>query len=407
MITSRVDIHLLQYLWSQRLIHCLAFVSVFFCISLPVNAQDMHALRATYGRGVHAFFSGQMTQAEQLLSEAINAGSTDPRTYYFRAMVRLKLKKQFESENDMRLGASFEARNPGGRYAISKSLQRVQGRDRRILETFRRQARVERVQLIRSQTKKRYESLEKRADSLLHQDNPIKLENIALPEGAAAPLPATTTPTLSSNASPADTPTVPPVENNASDDDLDDFFSDDPASPSGQEDPFGKGSDSPQDNLFDFETSDESSPSEENNEQEFDDNPFGGPTDAPPRESKPTVASTNNSLLTDSTAPKPNTEGIFHQLGLWVGQGGATRSDRSELQHWSPAQNQAKGVAQAEFELGPAEVAIHTADNSDDDLLFASPSEETDAPEENISTSSPSAAPPDESLEDNPFEDFR
>ena len=88
----------------------------------PTVGQDASELRATYGRGVHAYFAGQVAQAEQLFSQAVEAGSTDPRLYYFRSMARLRLGRQFEAEDDMRVGSALEAQNPGSQGLIGKSL---------------------------------------------------------------------------------------------------------------------------------------------------------------------------------------------------------------------------------------------------------------------------------------------
>ena len=83
----------------------------------PAWAQRASSQSATvmavYGRGVHAYFSGDSSLAEQYFTQVIEAGSTDPRPYYFRAMVRLSGGKQFEAENDMRVGASYEAAESG------------------------------------------------------------------------------------------------------------------------------------------------------------------------------------------------------------------------------------------------------------------------------------------------------
>ena len=43
--------------------------------SLPAAAQGWE-LSAVYGRGVHAYFANQTSQADQLLSEVIEAGSS-------------------------------------------------------------------------------------------------------------------------------------------------------------------------------------------------------------------------------------------------------------------------------------------------------------------------------------------
>ena len=146
-----------------------------------VWAQASSALTAVYGRGVHAFFSGNASQAEQLFTEVIQAGSTDPRPYYFRAVLRLNQGRQFEAENDMRVGAAYEARNPGVQNSIGRSLQRVQGASRRTLEQFRRQAKLERVQQGRQRTLQRYEQLNQRAPTVLRDGTSLPLTQTVQP----------------------------------------------------------------------------------------------------------------------------------------------------------------------------------------------------------------------------------
>ena len=51
----------------------------------PLWAQEA-ILGQTYGNGVHAYFSGEYVRAHQLLTSAIDAGSHDPRCYYFRGL---------------------------------------------------------------------------------------------------------------------------------------------------------------------------------------------------------------------------------------------------------------------------------------------------------------------------------
>lgn len=158
-------------------------------------AQSSSALTAVYGRGVHAYFAGNSTQAEQHFTEVIQAGSSDPRPYYFRAVLRLQQGRQFEAENDMRIGAAYEARNPGVQHAIGRALQRVQGPSRRTLEKFRRQAKLDRVQQGRQQNLQRYENLRQRAPNLLRQPAAIPLNQPVGPPqlpaaGSATKLPA-------------------------------------------------------------------------------------------------------------------------------------------------------------------------------------------------------------------------
>ena len=159
-------------------------------LSCPSHAvaQQSSALSAVYGRGVHAYFAGKSSLAEQHFTQVIQAGSTDPRPYYFRAMVRMRSGRKFEAENDMRVGAGFEARNPGSQQSIGRALQRVQGPDRRTLEAFRRQARLDRLQKNRQQTRQRYEQIERRGPAVLRQAVPVPLEQSVEPPQAPAPV---------------------------------------------------------------------------------------------------------------------------------------------------------------------------------------------------------------------------
>lgn len=153
-----------------------------FCLAvaggtqLPfATAQSSSALTAVYGRGVHAYFAGNSAMAEQLFTEVIQAGSADPRPYYFRGVLRLNQGRQFEAENDMRIGAAYEARNPGVQHSIGRALQRVQGPARRTLEGFRRQARLDRANQGRQRTLQRYQQLEQRAPAVLREGTQVPL----------------------------------------------------------------------------------------------------------------------------------------------------------------------------------------------------------------------------------------
>jgi hypothetical protein len=109
----------------------------------PAVAQvrDFNAAADTYGRGVHAYFAGRATEAEELFSLALADGPSDPRILYFRAMTLLRLGRSDDARGDMMLGAELEARQRN-RYAVGTALARVQGSDRLLLERFRQQART-------------------------------------------------------------------------------------------------------------------------------------------------------------------------------------------------------------------------------------------------------------------------
>jgi len=152
-------------------------------IALPhaAWAQNAPEMTATYGRGVHAYFANQTLRAEQYFSQVIQLGSTDPRVYYFRAMARMRLGRRAEAEQDMRSGAALESRDPGNQHAISMALERIQGRGRRVLEQFRRQARLDRERQWRQQSLQRYEQLKQREPAVLRQETPVQLEQLLEP----------------------------------------------------------------------------------------------------------------------------------------------------------------------------------------------------------------------------------
>ncbi len=159
-----------------------AFLAGAVLVGVPeLHAQDSAELSAIYGRGVHAYFSNQSHQAEQHFTQAIQAGSSDPRVFYFRAVVRMRMGRQHEAENDMQVGADYEARNPGRMGSISKALERVQGHSRRKLEKFRRQARLNRVQVRRHQSHARYETLQRRETQILRKEVDVPLGQLINP----------------------------------------------------------------------------------------------------------------------------------------------------------------------------------------------------------------------------------
>ena len=81
-----------------------------------------------YGRGAHAYFAGQYQEACDDLAMAIDAGSNDPRVYYFRALANLRLGKHKNADADMLSG--HDARS--GRFESNLSREQVAGASPRI-----------------------------------------------------------------------------------------------------------------------------------------------------------------------------------------------------------------------------------------------------------------------------------
>lgn len=110
--------------------------------SQNVSAQNQTLLAEVYGRGVHAYYAGQMTDAYTQLSAAIDGGTKDPRAYYFRGIVLYKQGRTYEAEADWNQGAMMEAA-AGGAASVGRSLSRFQGTGRLKLESIRQNARLQ------------------------------------------------------------------------------------------------------------------------------------------------------------------------------------------------------------------------------------------------------------------------
>jgi len=110
-----------------------------FCLTLavasPLWAQS--AKSQLYGRGVHEYFGGNHQAALDALTGSIDAGTADPRPYYFRGLVQLAAGKVDEARQDFQAGADLEAADATRFYLVSKSLERVQGPARLELENYR------------------------------------------------------------------------------------------------------------------------------------------------------------------------------------------------------------------------------------------------------------------------------
>ncbi len=195
----------------------LALLALGFVASVRAQAQNSSELTAAYGRGVHAYFANRTDLAEQFFSRVIEAGSTDPRVFYFRAMTLIRSGRPNEAEDDMRMGATLEARDPGNRLAIGKALERVQGPHRILLEGFRQQARLERLEQRQRQTLDRYEQLRLREPDVLRREIPVPLEDLVepslkLPEGTGETSTSETAAPTEVTSDPAPAKPVPPPE---------------------------------------------------------------------------------------------------------------------------------------------------------------------------------------------------
>ncbi len=147
------------------------------CLSCALSAQaglpgeDPRAIKDAIGRGMHDFHGGNFDRAYDELTNAIEAGTADPRAYYFRGLAASRLGRTAESEADFSAGAEREAVD-GSTLRVSRALQRVQGCDRLTLERFRTRARLAGLQRDQEAAARRYSTIEDPSEDLRRRRRP-------------------------------------------------------------------------------------------------------------------------------------------------------------------------------------------------------------------------------------------
>ncbi len=137
------------------------FASLFTVVSLSLGnfAQAQDPLDEMYGQAVHSFFRGDSGNAEALLNEVIDAGSQDPRAYFFRGLCKPSVGIDV-SNPDFEKAAQLEI---DGKKVVNvgKALERIQGQARLAIEKSRSKARLaSRAQLLEIQ-RTRYEEAQR------------------------------------------------------------------------------------------------------------------------------------------------------------------------------------------------------------------------------------------------------
>jgi hypothetical protein len=148
-------------------------------VRADLTSVEEQAIASTYGSGVHAYFAGDFARSYEILSQAIEAGTADPRAWYFRGLAALKLGRTDEAEADFAAGSKHESENTGA-WGVARSLERVQGCDRAKLERYRVRARVASLQEDRRRTRLRYLGVESAEPDVLRD---------RVPETVRPPLP--------------------------------------------------------------------------------------------------------------------------------------------------------------------------------------------------------------------------
>ena len=153
--------------------------------------EEPLAVRSAIGDGMHAYHAGQYDRAYDDLTNAIEAGTDDPRGYYFRGLAALQMGRTSEAQADFTTGADRELAN-GGVRRVSQSLERVQGADRLTLERYRARARLGALQRSREAYGRRYSTIEDASGDVRRRRRPedIRPELVAPGGGAIGELPA-------------------------------------------------------------------------------------------------------------------------------------------------------------------------------------------------------------------------
>ncbi|MBA4015758.1 MAG: hypothetical protein C0483_01080 [Pirellula sp.] len=106
-------------------------------VTRSADAVDDKVLASVYHEGLKSFYAGDNRSAHETLSQAIDAGSKDPRCYYIRGFANARLGRMPEAQQDFTKGAELEAQDFDVFYNVSQALERIQGPERRSLETYR------------------------------------------------------------------------------------------------------------------------------------------------------------------------------------------------------------------------------------------------------------------------------
>lgn len=101
-----------------------------------------------FATNIHRYYEGDYDHLIADVSEIVNDDLEDPRIYYLRGLAFLKTGQESAAGQDLRKGAELEAIQFGKRnYNIPRTMQRIQGNDRAMLETARSDAMKRRSEL--------------------------------------------------------------------------------------------------------------------------------------------------------------------------------------------------------------------------------------------------------------------
>lgn len=137
-------------------------------------AQEDGVLNRLYGSGVHAYNSGDYLEAYDYLTAAIDTGLLDPRAHYFRGLCYLKLGRREQAEQEFIAAARRELEMGNVTPAVDRSLLRIQGPDRYVLEGTRIEVQRGRAEKQSRMNRKRFS---KPVQAKPGQDRPMEADS--------------------------------------------------------------------------------------------------------------------------------------------------------------------------------------------------------------------------------------
>ena len=172
----------------KKMVRIVAPISYGLVLLLTATAWAQNsAVEELFGNGVHAYFSGDYVAAHGQLTSAIDAGSNDPRAYYFRGFCYMKLGREPEAKVDFARGAKLETGDTDHFYDVSKGLERIQGRPRLLLERQRSEARLLAQQELDHRRYDRYQRIRRAESQVLLKAPPAAGPEAEKPADAFAP----------------------------------------------------------------------------------------------------------------------------------------------------------------------------------------------------------------------------
>jgi hypothetical protein len=298
---------------------------------------DELLLEQFYGNGVHSYNQGDFRGAYDALTSAVDGGTNDPRVFYFRGLTYLQLGRDPEAKSDFEKGAELEVGDSADVYPVNRSLERVQGSARKILEQYRTKIHAVAVQRTEKERQARYEQRAAAEQEVLRQVTPAQMPSNATDQPVPSAGSSIESSGMDSSGSPKggnliDKPATEPVKNP---------FDAGPTQPDTK--PAPASSDNP------FGGSDDAKPAKPMTSPTpaVSDDPFGSPT--PAAATKPATQMPAHPAHNDGAAVQP-TAGGLGSLYRAVSKG--TKSDQPVPP--GGANQSLPGMIQGMFGQGPA-----------------------------------------------------